>query len=49
MDEHRAECEAAGMDGFITKPLRTTALPELQRRAREYQRATAALTGDCDV
>jgi hypothetical protein len=37
------------MDGFITKPLRATELPELQRREREYQRATAALTGDGDV
>ena len=44
LEEHRAECDAAGMDGFLTKPLRAAALPELQQRAREYQRAMAGLT-----
>jgi len=39
LEEHRAECDAAGMDGFLTKPPRAAALPELQRRAREYQRS----------
>ena len=44
LEEHRAECAAAGMDGFLTKPLRAAALPELQQRAREYQRAMAGRT-----
>ena len=43
LEEHRAECAAAGMDGFFTKPLGRAALPQLQQRAREYERATAQL------
>jgi hypothetical protein len=34
------------MDGFLTKPLRAAALPELQRRARQYERALAAAAAD---
>jgi hypothetical protein len=31
------------MDGFLTKPLGRAALPQLQQRAREYERAAAQL------
>ena len=40
---HHLECAAAGMDGFLTKPLGRAALPQLQQRAREYERAAAQL------
>ncbi len=42
LDEHRAECAAAGMDGFVSKPLRACMLPELQQRARGYAEQLAA-------
>ena len=37
--EHRAECEDAGFDGFLTKPLRQENLAELRERARAYAAA----------
>lgn len=43
LEAHRLECVAAGMDGFLTKPLGRAALPQLQQRAREYERKAAQL------
>ena len=43
LEAHRVECAAAGMDGFLTKTLGRAALPQLQQRAREYERAAAQL------
>lgn len=31
LGEHRAECERAGMDGFLVKPLKVSALADLAR------------------
>jgi CheY-like chemotaxis protein len=42
LEEHRAECEDAGMDGFITKPLRADALTQLAERAAAQAAAQAA-------
>jgi CheY-like chemotaxis protein len=36
LDEHRQECEAAGMDFHLPKPLRVHALAELRQRALAY-------------
>ena len=36
LEEHRAECESAGFDGFLTKPLRRENLAELRRHAQAY-------------
>ena len=36
LEEHKDVCCAAGMDEFITKPLRRDALAELRQRAAEY-------------
>ena len=41
LDEHRQECEAAGFDGFYTKPLRADALVALRARATEHAAAGA--------
>ena len=42
LDEHRAECEAAGYDGFVTKPLAGSMLPQLRARAEAFAAALAA-------
>ena len=39
LEEHRRECEAAGFDGFHTKPLRADALAALQARAAAHAAA----------
>ena len=39
LEEHRAECENAGFDGFLTKPLRRENLAELRDRAQAYTAA----------
>jgi CheY-like chemotaxis protein len=36
LEEHRLECEQAGMDSFATKPLRANVLAELRQRATAY-------------
>ena len=42
LEEHRAECKDAGMDGFITKPLRSDALGQLEAHAAAYAAQLAA-------
>jgi CheY-like chemotaxis protein len=42
MEENREECEAAGFDAFLPKPLRATALMELRERAAAYAQQLAA-------
>ena len=42
LEEHRAEAEAAGFDGFITKPLHSSMLPQLRARAEAYSASLAA-------
>ena len=36
LDEHRAACEAAEFNGFITKPLHSSMLPQLRARAEAH-------------
>jgi CheY-like chemotaxis protein len=36
LEEHRLECEQAGMDSFATKPLRANVLAELRQHATAY-------------
>lgn len=42
LDEHRAEAEAAGFDGFFTKPLLPDAVATLRRRATVQERLLSA-------
>ncbi len=42
LEEHAAECAAAGMDALLTKPLRADALADLRTRAVTYAAALAA-------
>ena len=42
LDEHRAECEAAGFNSFVTKPLHSSMLPQLRARAEAHAAALAA-------
>ena len=42
LDEAREECEEAGFDAVITKPLRKDALMELLARAQAYAGLAAA-------
>lgn len=42
MEENREECEAAGFDAFVPKPLRAAALVELRERATAYAQQLAA-------
>ncbi len=48
LEEHRAECDAAGFDGFLTKPLRADALTELRARAAEHADALTAYEAHAD-
>jgi two-component system sensor histidine kinase/response regulator len=45
MEESREECEAAGFDAFLPKPLRAAALAELRERAAAYAQQLAAAPG----
>jgi CheY-like chemotaxis protein len=42
LEEHAAECAAAGMDTMLTKPLRADALAGLRARAATYAAALTA-------
>jgi CheY-like chemotaxis protein len=45
MEENREECEAAGFDGFLPKPLRAADLAELRERAAAYAQQLEAAAG----
>lgn len=42
LEEHRVQCADAGMDGFITKPLRSDAIAQLQERAAAHAACASA-------
>lgn len=45
LEQHAAECAAAGMDAFLTKPLRAGALAQLRDMAADYAARTSAQSG----
>ncbi len=45
LEETRAECEEAGLDGFCSKPLRADVISELEARARAYSAQTQPQRG----
>ena len=42
LEQHQAECEAAGMDRFVSKPLRGDTFAQLSLLAAAYAAQTAA-------